>query len=189
MRQQMDQLQKKIDDLSEQAGGPAGAPATNGSGPAHRPAPASPNSRSSSKASTARWTYRSTMPPKASVVSWPTRFRTRRRSRTGYVNNGPKGTQITGSVGWIGDLSTNKSVLGYRGSHKIDGSDIGFIYQIETQPAITSSPGLNTSYTQQSDITKAGIGYGDTFVGLSENNWGNSRSARRTRRTRSPRIA
>ena len=34
---------------------------------------------------------------------------------TGYVNNGPKGTQIVGSVGWIGGLSTNKSVLGYRG--------------------------------------------------------------------------
>jgi predicted porin len=91
---------------------------------------------------------------------------------SGYVNNGPKGTQITGSVGWIGDLSTNKSVLGYRGSHKIDGSDISFIYQIETQPAITSSPGLNTSYTQQSDVTKAGIGYGDTFIGLSKNDWG-----------------
>jgi predicted porin len=91
---------------------------------------------------------------------------------SGYVNNGPKGTQITGSVGWIGDLSTNKSVLGYRGAHKIDGSDFDFIYQIETQPAITSSPGLNTSYTQQSNVTKAGIGYGDTFVGLSQADWG-----------------
>jgi predicted porin len=91
---------------------------------------------------------------------------------TGYVNNGPKGTQITGSVGWIGDLSTNKSVLGYRGSHDIAGSEISFIYQIETQPAITSSPGLNTSYTQQSNVTKAGIGYGDTFVGLADNTWG-----------------
>ena len=91
---------------------------------------------------------------------------------TGYVNNGPKGTQIVGSVGWLGDLSTNKSVLGYRGSHDIAGSEISFIYQIETQPAITSSPGLNTSYTQQSNVTKAGIGYGDTFVGLSDNTWG-----------------
>jgi len=91
---------------------------------------------------------------------------------SGYVNNGPKGTQITGSVGWIGDISTNKSVLGYRGSHKIDGSNVDFIYQIETQPSITSSPGLNTSYTQQSNVTKAGIGYGDTFVGISNTDWG-----------------
>src|SRR5580692_9604127 len=32
-----------------------------------------------------------------------------------YPNNGPKGTQITGAVGYMGSLSTNKSVLGYRG--------------------------------------------------------------------------
>jgi predicted porin len=91
---------------------------------------------------------------------------------SGYVNNGLKGTQITGSVGWLGDLSTNKSVLGYRGSHQIAGSDVSFIYQIETQPSITSSPGLNTSYTQQSNVVKGAIGYGDTFVGVAENAWG-----------------
>jgi predicted porin len=88
------------------------------------------------------------------------------------MNNGPKGTQIVGAVGWIGALSTNKSVLGYRGSHKIDDSDISFIYQIETQPSITSSPGLNTSYTQQANVVKAAIGYGDTFVGLSNDQAG-----------------
>ena len=91
---------------------------------------------------------------------------------SGYVNNGPKGTQITGSVGWIGDLSTNKSVLGYRGSHTIAGSDVDFIYQIETQPSITSSPGLNTSYTQQSNVVKGAIGYGDTYVGVQNRDWG-----------------
>jgi hypothetical protein len=96
---------------------------------------------------------------------------------TGYVNNGPKGTQITGSVGWLGDLSTNKSVLGYRGSHTIAGSDVDFIYQIETQPSITSSPGLNTSYTQQSNVVKGAIGYGDTYVGVQNKDWGKIKSA------------
>jgi hypothetical protein len=91
---------------------------------------------------------------------------------TGYVNNGPKGTQITGAVGWMGSISTNKSVLGYRGSHQIDGSDVSFIYQIETQPSITSSPGLNTSYTQQSNVVKGAIGYGDTWVGISKDDTG-----------------
>jgi hypothetical protein len=91
---------------------------------------------------------------------------------SGYVNNGPKGTQIVGSVGYLGDLSTNKSVLGYRGSHNIAGSDIDFIYQIETQPSITSSPGLNTSYTQQSNVVKGAIGYGDTYVGVQDKTWG-----------------
>jgi predicted porin len=91
---------------------------------------------------------------------------------SGYVNNGPKGTQIVGSVGYLGDLSTNKSVLGYRGSHNIAGSNVDFIYQIETQPSITSSPGLNTSYTQQSNVVKGAIGYGDTYVGIQNKDWG-----------------
>ncbi|HEY0746438.1 MAG TPA: hypothetical protein VGD63_07040 [Steroidobacteraceae bacterium] len=91
---------------------------------------------------------------------------------SGYTRGPPKGAQIVGNVGYLGDLSTNKSVLGYRGSHKIDGSNISFIYQIETQPSITAAPGLSTSYTAQSNVTKAGIGYGDTFVGLSEDHWG-----------------
>src|SRR5258708_12872679 len=43
---------------------------------------------------------------------------------------------------------------------------------METQPAITSAPGLNTSQFQQSNVTKAGIGYGDTFVGTAGVNWG-----------------
>ncbi len=73
-----------------------------------------------------------------------------------------------GRVGWQADLSTNKSVLGYRGSHNIPGSNVDFIYQIEVQPAITSAPGANTGYTAQSDVTKSGIGYGDTYIGLSD---------------------
>ena len=31
---------------------------------------------------------------------------------------------------------------------------------------------LSTSYTAQSNVTKGGIGYGDSFVGLSGNSWG-----------------
>ncbi|MFI4890106.1 MAG: porin [Steroidobacterales bacterium] len=84
---------------------------------------------------------------------------------------GPKGGPV-GQLGYMGALSTNKSVLGYRGSHKIDGSNIDFIYQIETQPAISSAPGLNTSYTQQSNVVKGAIGYGDSFIGLSNKDWG-----------------
>jgi predicted porin len=90
------------------------------------------------------------------------------------VNTSPKngGAGPVGQVDWMGAMSTNKSVLGYRGSHKIEGSTVDFIYQIETQPSITSAPGLNTSYTQQSNIVKGAIGYGDTFIGLSDPGWG-----------------
>ena len=87
------------------------------------------------------------------------------------TNTAPKGGPV-GRLGWMPALSTNKSVLGYRGSYKIATTGVDFIYQIEAQPAITASPGLNTSQYQQSNVTKAGIGYGDTFVGFSGNEWG-----------------
>jgi predicted porin len=87
------------------------------------------------------------------------------------TNTAPKPGPV-GRVGYMPALSTNKSVLGYRGSHKIADSGVDFIYQIETQPAITAAPGLNTSQYQQSNVTKAGIGYGDTYIGFSGNTWG-----------------
>jgi predicted porin len=84
------------------------------------------------------------------------------------------GTKVgpVGRVGWQADLSTNKSVLGYRGTHEVPGVNFDFIYQIEVQPSITSAPGDATGYTQQSNVTKSGIGYGDTFVGIANNAWG-----------------
>jgi predicted porin len=87
------------------------------------------------------------------------------------ANTSPKGGPV-GRVGYMPALSTNKSVLGYRGSYKIASSNVDFIFQIEAQPAITAAPGLNTSQYQQSNVTKAGIGYGDTFVGFSGKDWG-----------------
>jgi hypothetical protein len=85
---------------------------------------------------------------------------------TGYVvAGGPKGGPV-GQLGYQPQIGTNKSVLGYRGDHKIGDTSVDFLYQIETQPSITAAPGLYTSYTQQSNVVKGGIGYGDTFVGI-----------------------
>ncbi len=89
-----------------------------------------------------------------------------------YTNPKNGGAGPVGRVNYMPALSTNKSTLGYRGSHKIEGTTVDFIYQIQTAPAITSSPGLNTSQYQQSNVTKAGIGFGDTFIGLAGKEWG-----------------
>jgi hypothetical protein len=84
-------------------------------------------------------------------------------------------TAPIGQVGYQPQLGTNKSVLGYHAAIPIAGSRTDFIFQIETQPSLTSSPGLYTSYTQQSNVVKAAIGYGDNFVGIGSadpNGWG-----------------
>jgi predicted porin len=90
----------------------------------------------------------------------------------GYVNNGPKGQQQVGRLGYMPALSTNKSQIGYRFAHQIDDTDINFMVQVETSLAITASPGLKTSYTQQSNVVQGAIGLGDTFVGLGNDTWG-----------------
>ncbi|MGD0490251.1 MAG: porin [Steroidobacteraceae bacterium] len=86
------------------------------------------------------------------------------------------GTGPVGQVGYQPELGTNKSVLGYHAAIPIGSSSTDFIFQIETQPSITAAPGLYTSYTQQSNVVKAAIGYGDNFVGLGAadptNDWG-----------------
>jgi predicted porin len=91
---------------------------------------------------------------------------------SGYVNNGPKGAQQVGRLGYMPALSTNKSQIGYRTSHKIGDSDVDFIIQVETALAITASPGLKTSQYQQSNVVNGAIGLGDTFVGLQNPAWG-----------------
>jgi hypothetical protein len=168
MKQQMDQLQKQIDALSSKPARPAGA--ASGEGPAKQAAPEEPKFDKFLKG------FYGTLDVSAEDVTKGIRGITAygysyagAGPGTGYVSTGPKGTQIVGSVGYLGDLSTNKSVLGYRGSHKIADTAYDFIFQIETQPAITAAPGDTTSYTAQSNVTKAGIGYGDTFLGISNN--------------------
>ena len=90
----------------------------------------------------------------------------------GFVNNGPKGQQQIGRLGYMPALSTNKSLIGYHTEHKIGDSDYDFIVQVETSLAITASPGLKTTYTQQSNVVQGAIGLGDTFVGLQNSTWG-----------------
>jgi len=90
---------------------------------------------------------------------------------SGYVQGGLKGGPV-GRLGYLPAFSTNKSQIGYRSSHKIADTTTDFIIQVETSLAITASPGLRTSYTQQSNVVSGAIGLGDTFIGLQDKGWG-----------------
>ena len=84
-------------------------------------------------------------------------------------------THPVGNVGWLPGFSTNKSGLGYRGEHNLPVMDLKFIYQIEAAFSVTSSPGATTSYTSQSNVTKAALGFGNTFIGFATKDWGTVR--------------
>ena len=77
-----------------------------------------------------------------------------------------------GRVGYQPAFSTNASGLGWRGTHDIPGTETKFLIQIEANVAITSSPGLSTSYTAQSNGTSGAIGLGTTYVGFGGKDWG-----------------
>src|SRR6267154_362371 len=176
MQQQMQEMQKQLEALSKQQA--AAPPAAAATVPApKKEAPAEPKFEKFAKGfyGTLDVSLDDTTKGINGLVAYHYALKDPANPNSGYQidpnNTGPKGGPV-GRVGYMPALSTNKSVLGYRGSHKIAGSGVDFIYQIETQPAITSAPGLNTSQFQQSNVTKAGIGYGDTFVGLAGVNWG-----------------
>jgi predicted porin len=178
MQQQMQDLQNKIEALSkQQAAAPSAAP-PGATGPsvakAPKEAPAEPKFESFLKGfyGTLDVSFDDTTKGINGLVGYPYSLVDPANPNSGYVKGTTPKSGPVGRLGYMPALSTNKSVLGYRGSHKIGSSDVDFIFQIETQPAITSAPGLNTSQYQQSNVTKAGIGYGDTFVGLSGKNWG-----------------
>src|ERR1039458_1528211 len=82
---------------------------------------------------------------------------------SGYVNNGPKGTQQVGRLAYTPALATNKSQIGYRFSHPIDDTGVDFLVQVETALALTASPGLKTSQYQQANVVNGAIGLGDTL--------------------------
>src|SRR5271167_497240 len=139
MMQRMDALQKQIDALSKQqpaappvvTAAPAAPPAAPPAGPAvAKQAPPEPAFEKFAKG------FYGTLDVSADYV-------TKGMSTLGayhytpydpanpnfYAITGQKGNPV-GRVGWQADLSTNKSVIGWRGSHKIPNSTVDFIYQI-----------------------------------------------------------
>ena len=183
MMQQMQELQKQVQQLKQQqqaqpaAAAPAPPPA-----PMMGPAPAAPTVAKQAPAEPA---FEKFVKGFYGTLDVSADYATKGMSTLGayhwsaynpaspgsYTITGQKGNPV-GQVGWQADLSTNKSVIGWRGSHKIPNSTVDFIYQIEVQPAITSAPGATTGYNSQSNVTKSGIGYGDSFIGVSDTTWG-----------------
>jgi len=80
-----------------------------------------------------------------------------------------------GRVGWLGAMSSNGSNIGYRGTHRIGKSDVDFIYQVATAFDVVAAPGLQNTWTKQSNTVQGAIGLGDTYVGFLKKDWGRVR--------------
>jgi hypothetical protein len=100
------------------------------------------------------------------LVAFPYQLNDPANPSSGFSVAGPAKSGPVGRVNYMPALSTNKSGFGYRADHHIGSSGVDFTYQIEAAFAVTSAPGLNTSNTQQSNVVKTGLGYGDSFVGF-----------------------
>src|SRR5260370_14064281 len=73
------------------------------------------------------------------LVAYPYSLVNPNDPNSGYVRGTtPKGGPV-GRLGYQPALSTNKSAIGYRGSHKINDS-LDFIYQAESYIAFTAAP-------------------------------------------------
>jgi predicted porin len=175
MQQQMQDLQKQIQSLSSK---PAAPPAAAPSGPpaakAKEAPPAEPKFENWLKGfyGTLDVSIDDATKGMSNLVAYPYSLVDPANPSAGYVAGTTPKVGPQGRLGWMAGLSTNKSVIGYRGAHKIDGSGVDFIYQLEVQPQITNAPGTSGGYTATSNVTKGALGYGDSFVGLSGNSWG-----------------
>jgi predicted porin len=91
-----------------------------------------------------------------------------------YVPTGVKAPPF-GKVGWLGALSSNGSNVGYRGSHAIGQSGVDFIYQVSSSINLVAAPGLQNTWTKQSNTVQGAIGLGDTYLGFRGKSWGRVR--------------
>jgi predicted porin len=183
MMQRIDELTKQVQDLSKKqpppppmVAVPPGTPAGTATAPAVAKAPASSEPKLDAFLKgfygTLDVSFDDTTKGINGLTAYSYSLANPANPNSGYVNNGPKGTQQVGRLGYMPAMSTNKSQIGYRFTHPIDDTKVDFIVQVETALALTASPGLKTSSTQQSNVVNGAIGLGDTFVGLQNKGWG-----------------
>ncbi len=82
------------------------------------------------------------------------------------------GTNPVGRRGWLPDISTNLSFVGVRGYETIPDQPFRFVYQFETQLDVSAASGTAETNNSQSNVVKSGLTSRNTYVGLSNPDWG-----------------
>lgn len=89
-----------------------------------------------------------------------------------FVLSGGAKAPPNGRLGWLPMMSSNGSNIGYRGTHQILSSNVDFIFQIATAIDMAAAPGLQDTWTKQSNTVQGAIGLGDTYIGFQSRPWG-----------------
>src|SRR5713226_3778484 len=181
MQQQMQEMQKQIEELSKQkAAPPAAAPPAPPAGAApsvpkaaKEAPPAEPKLDKLLKGFYGRMDVSADVVSKGinGMVAYPYSLVDPTNPNSGYVRGTTPKSGPVGRLGYQPALSTNKSAIGYRGSHKIN-DNLDFIYQAESYIAFTAAPGLSGTSTSSSNVVRFGLGYGDAYVGFKGKDWG-----------------
>jgi predicted porin len=187
LQDQIDALQRTLNEIRTAQGGPVAAPAA-----------AAPASAASAVAVSATPPPAYTVP--ASATSVPTThgflekkpgdaltFYTPHGEITGYgqldlsVDDVTKGlhnapnvavTPPVGRVGWQPDESTNNSLVGIRGFQTLGDRPFNFIYQLETQIDVSSNSGVGETNSSESNVVKGGLTSRTSYIGLESDQWG-----------------
>lgn len=173
LKQQIDQLNKQVEELAKkQQAAAAGAAA----GPAKPAAPAEPKYEAFAKGffGALDFSIDGTTKGMSDMIAY--HFGSSPTGGPPFPNVGAKSPPGPyGRVGWLGMMSSNGSNVGYRGTHKIENTDVELIYQVSTSLNMVAAPGLQNTWTKSSNTVQGAIGLGDTYIGFQGKNWGRLR--------------
>jgi len=97
-----------------------------------------------------------------------------------YVNNGIQnapgqtgGNGPYGKNGYLAALATNNTYVGLRGYQPVsDWHDTQFLWQLQTNLALTAQSGTAMTNSNQSNTVNGGMTTGTSYVGLGSKDWG-----------------
>ena len=81
-------------------------------------------------------------------------------------------TPPAGRLGWMPDISSNLSYVGVRGFQNLGNSGTRFLYQLETQIDLSSTPGTALTNANQSGAVKGALVSRNSFIGIGSPEWG-----------------
>lgn len=84
---------------------------------------------------------------------------------------GDNGGVPVGKMGWQPGISTNLSYLGLKGRHPIQ-PNLDFVWQLEAGIDISATPGTKRTTSNESDAVNGALFSRNSFVGFSGKDWG-----------------